>query len=114
MLGTFMHRTPKNYDGIAPPAKTLQELLPEALACIRKSGRDGSGSNVIDAWPDVIGPKMASMTKVLSFERGVLTVAVRSSSLYSLLCQHEKPRLLRMMQERFPKNQVRDIVFRIG
>ncbi len=108
-----MHRTPKNYDGIASPAKTIREILPEVLSRIQKAGGMGI-SNVIEAWPAVIGPKMASMTRAVSFEKGVLIVLVRSSTLYSLLCQHEKPRLLCRLQEQFPKNQVRDIFFRIG
>lgn len=113
MFGTPMHRTPKNYDGIAPPARTIREMLPEVLSRIQKTSGAGA-SNVMEAWPSIIGSKMSSMTRVLSFEKGVLTVLVRSSSLYSLLCQHEKPRLLSMLQEQFPKNQVRDIFFRIG
>ena len=106
-----MQRTPKNYDGITPPAKTIQELLPGVLGHIRAPTKT---CNILEAWPGVIGPKMASMTKAISFERGILTVAVRSSTLYSLLCQHEKPRLLCLLQEQFPETQVRDIAFRIG
>jgi hypothetical protein len=106
-----MQRTPKNYDGIAPPAKTIRELLPAVLGRIRAPAKT---PNILEVWPGIIGPKMAPMTKALSFEKGILAVAVRSSTLYSLLCQHEKPRLLRQLQEQFPENQVRDIAFRIG
>lgn len=88
-------------------------MLPEVLGRIQKTS--GAGAvDIIEAWVHIIGPKIASMTTALAFEKGVLKVAVRSSSLYSVLCQHEKPRLLRLLQERFPKNGVRDIVFRIG
>ncbi len=108
-----MHRTPKNYDGIASPTKTIREMLPEVLGRIQK--RSGSRpSEIVDAWPKIIGLKMAEMARAVSFENGVLTVIVRSSALYSSLCQHEKPRLLAMLQEQFPKTQVRNIVFRIG
>lgn len=108
-----MHRTPKNYDGIVSPSKTIREMLPGVLRRIEK--KSGSANcSVTEAWPALIGPKMAEMARAVSFEDGVLTVIVRSSALYSLLCQHEKPRLIEMLRKQFPKTQVRNIVFRIG
>ncbi len=88
-------------------------MLPEALNRIQNRS-DSRPSKVVEAWPKIIGLKMAEMARAVSFENGVLTVIVRSSSLYSSLCQHEKPRLLDMLQQQFPKNQVRNINFRIG
>ena len=82
-----MQRTPKNYDGIASPAKTIGELIPEMLSRIQKANRVGG---VVESWPEIIGPKMAPMARALSFEKGVLTVLVRSSTLYSLLCRARK------------------------
>jgi hypothetical protein len=108
-----MKRTPKNYDGIFSPAKTIQELLPEALGQIKKNNREPD-RNILNAWPEVIGPNLAKMTQAVSFVDGVLTVHVKSSTLYSLLSLHEKPQLLRKLQESFPKTQVRNIFFRIG
>ncbi|MCE5318105.1 MAG: DUF721 domain-containing protein [Parachlamydia sp.] len=108
-----MKRTPKNYDGTSPPAKTIGELLPGILSQIQKRS-DKPMQDLIKEWPMMIGPKMAKMTEAVSFIDGVLTVVVKSSTLYSLLCQHEKPILLRKLQELFPKTQVRNIVFRIG
>jgi len=111
MIWLDMQRTPKNYDGIASPGRTIGEMLPEILNRIHKANYAGG---IAEAWPEIIGPKMAPMTRALSFEKGILTVLVRSSTLYSLLCRHEKPRLLRLLQERFPQTQVRDISFRPG
>lgn len=66
------------------------------------------------AWPEIIGPKFAPMTQALSFEEGVLTVTVRNSSLFSLLTQHDKPRLLKSMQAKLPSTTIKNIYFRIG
>ncbi len=108
-----MKRTPKNYDGIATPARTIKELLPEMLGQIQKNHIE-PGENILSAWPSIIGPNLAKMTEAISFVDGVLTVKVKSSTLYSLLSLHEKPHLLRKLQESFPKTQVRNIFFRIG
>lgn len=107
-----MKRTPKNYDGILTPAKSIKELLPELLGKIQKNGEPVE--TLLSAWPSVIGPNLAKMTEAVSFIDGVLTVKVKSSTLYSLLSLHEKSKLLRKLQESFPKTQVRNIVFRIG
>jgi hypothetical protein len=108
-----MKRTPKNYDGIALPAKTIRELLPEVLGKIQKKQMEPD-VDLLSAWPAMIGPNLANMTEAVSFVDGVLTVKVKSSTLYSLLSLHEKPRLLIKLQECFPKTQVRNIIFRIG
>jgi len=107
-----MKRTPRNFDGIEKPAKTLQELLPEVLSKIQKYNEPDE--DLLRRWPSIIGPNLAKMTDAISFIDGVLTVRVKSSTLYSLLSLHEKPRLLRKLQESFPKTQVRNIIFRIG
>ena len=106
----MMRRTPKNYDGIESPAKLIGELLPEIVGRIQLKG----SADLIEAWPKIIGAKMAPLTRAVSFENGVLAVLVQSSTLYSLLCTHEKPRLLGLIRQQFPKTQVRDIAFRIG
>jgi len=54
---------------------------------------------------------MAPFTSPVSLEDDVLTVKVKSSTLYSLLAVHEKRRLLAGLQKKF---SIRDIVFRIG
>ena len=108
-----MKRTPRNYDGILSTSKTIGEMLPEALSLIQKNNNEPA-KDLLKAWPDVIGPTAAKLTEAVSFVNGVLTIIVKSSTLYSLLSQHEKPHLLRRLQEQFPKTQVRNIFFRIG
>lgn len=108
-----MMRTPKNFDGTAPTGKAIGALLSEALAGISKQA-GCEGHEILAAWGEVLGSNFANLTKAASFQDGVLTVKVKSSTLYSLLHQHERPRLLARLQELFPNAGVRDIVFRIG
>ena len=54
------------------------------------------------------------MTEAVSFIEGNLTVKVGNSSLYSLLCQYERPCLLKKLRERFPKTSIKNLTFRIG
>lgn len=103
-------RAPRNYDGTAVPAKTIHELLPQFLLEISKKN-GGIGPEIAKEWFANLGEKMGPMTEIVSFEEGILTVKVKSSTLYSLLCQHEKPRLLRLLQKKF---SIRDIKLKIG
>ena len=69
---------------------------------------------ILAAWPQVIGPAHADMTQAVSFYEGVLTVKVRNSTLHGLLSRYEKNRILTVLQQRFPKANIQNIVFRIG
>jgi hypothetical protein len=108
-----MMRTPRNFDGTFPTGKAIDGLLREALVSISKQA-GCQGHEVLAAWGEVLGPKFANLTKAVALQDGVLTVKVKSSTLYSLLHQHEKPRLLEKLQMLFPHAEIRDIVFRIG
>lgn len=114
-LGVLMkyHRTPKNYDGTAGTCKQMQDLLPKALCQIGEVYKERPDL-IIAAWPELMGKSLAPMTQAISFVNGVLTVKVKNSTLYSLLSQHEKPKLLKSLREKFPNVIVNNIVFRIG
>ena len=103
-------RTPRNFDGTKNPGKKIQDLLPEILSSIERSKGDDAPA-VYRFWSTLLGEQMAPLTEPVSFKEGVLTVKVKSATLYSLLCQHEKARLLKRLQEKF---SVRNILFRIG
>lgn len=105
-----MRRTPKHYDGTARTGKALSELLESALKEIRYIA-GGSADEIFRFWSELIGDKMSGLTEPISFVDGVLTVKVKSQALYSLLCQYERPRLLKRLQEKF---SVRGLTFRIG
>ena len=102
-------RIARNYNGTQLPGRQIRDLLPELLGEIgRKSG--DIRQEVFLFWKELLGEKLAPLAEPISLIEGVLTVKVKSGALYSVLCQQEKPRLLKKLQERFP---IRTIVFRI-
>jgi hypothetical protein len=94
-------------------SKHLSQLLPRFLKEVSKSTQKRPDL-LLAAWPEVIGEKLAPMTRAVSFEQGILLVKVKNSTLYSLLSQHEKGRLLKGLKERFPHAGIRDLLFRAG
>jgi len=93
--------------------KQLKDLLPKALGSIGAMQRDRPDL-IMAAWPQVIGEKLASMAKAISFDKGILYVKVGNSTLYSLLAQHERGRLLKSLREKFPSVEIKNISFRMG
>lgn len=108
-----LRRTPRGYDKIDPTNKELSYLLEEWLSKASSTFQDRPDL-ILLAWPEIIGEKLAPMTKAVSFVDGILTIKVSNSSLYSLLVQHEKPRLLGLLRRKFPSVKVQNIVFRFG
>lgn len=106
-------RTPKGYDGTEVTTKSLGDLLPSILAKVGDSYSDRPDL-ILASWPDVIGPKLAPMTQVQSFQEGVLFVKVKNSTLHSLLSQHDKQKILTTLRQKFPKVEIKNIVFRMG
>lgn len=102
-------RTPRRYDGIVSPSQKLGDLLPGFL---EKVGAKAHQEHllVFQAWKELLGEKMAPLTEPLTWQEGVLTVKVKSATLYSLLCRHEGSRLLKEMQKKF---LIRKITFRV-
>ena len=91
----------------------ISVLLPAMLDEIDESYCRRPG-RILQAWPEIIGPRLAPMTEASFLKKGVLLVKVKNSALYSLLQQHEKKRLLNALQEKFSKEAVCNIVFRLG
>ncbi|MES2199591.1 MAG: DUF721 domain-containing protein [Chlamydiota bacterium] len=108
-----LKRTPRNYDRVDPTNKEISSLLDEWMAKASRTFQDRPDL-ILLSWPEIIGEKLAPMTTAVSFVEGVLTVRVRNSSLYSLLVQHERNRLLVVLQQKFPSVKIRNIVFRLG
>lgn len=106
-------RTPRNYDGTRVTTHRIADLLPQVLSSIGEMHRDRPDL-VLTSWPEVIGEKLAGMTEAISFCDGVLVVKVKNSTLHSLLSQHDKPRILRNLQMKFPSVYFKNILFRIG
>lgn len=113
-----MPRLPRNYDGPGTTTHRLGDLVPTVLKKISGNFADRPDL-ILAAWPDVIGARLAPLTEAVSFIDGVLTVKVKSSSLYHLLCQNDGGKndggkLIRSLKGKFPKVQIKTILFRIG
>ncbi len=104
---------PKNYDGVRLTTHRLCDILPKVLSHLGEV-HEVRPDLIIASWPDIIGAKLASMTRALTFEEGTLTVKVNNSTLHSLLVTHEKAKLLRHLRKRFPKAGIENIYFRLG
>ena len=108
-----MRRTPKNYDGTAPTGHLLNGVLSGVLAAISDKYQDRPDL-VLAAWPMIVGEKIASMAEAVSFDEGTLVVKVKNSTLYSLLVQKERARLLGVLKKKFPTVDIRALHFRMG
>ncbi|MGB7128426.1 MAG: DUF721 domain-containing protein [Candidatus Rhabdochlamydia sp.] len=93
--------------------KLLVNLLPKMLERIAAMQKDRPDL-IVSAWQEIIGKDLAIMAKAIGFEKGILMVKVSNSTLYSLLAQHEKKRLLQMLRKKFPSIDIKTIHFRIG
>ncbi len=112
-MNKSFRRTPKNYDGTAVTTHSVIDLAPRALSRLSTVYQDRPGL-ILAAWNTLVGPQLASMTQAVQFKDGVLWVKVNNSPLYSLLSQHEKPKLLAKLRAEFPKIEIKNIAFRIG
>jgi hypothetical protein len=106
-------RLPRHYDGPLPTTRHISQLLPSFLVEIGRKFEDRPDL-VIAAWEDVIGAQLAPMTQAISFCDGFLTVRVKNSTLYSLLVQNDKPRLIKNLRDKFPGTLIKTIIFRLG
>jgi hypothetical protein len=108
-----LRRTPKDYDGPGITTHRVSELLTTVLADIAEIYLERPDL-ILAAWPEVIGPKLSHMTQAISFHEGILIVKVKNSTLHSLLSQNDKPRILNSLRHKFPKIDIKNIVFRMG
>ncbi len=106
-----MTRIPRNFDGIYSPNQKLSDLLPQFMAKIDQRLEIGV-DEIFRAWKTLMGPTREALTEPTSFLDGVLTVEVKSATLYSCLCQYERSRLLRSLQEMCPRVGLRNLWFR--
>ena len=108
-----MSRTPKYYSGTRSTNRHLKDLLPRALSDISNKARQ-KPMLVVEAWPELVGKPIGSMTRAVSFEDGILRVLVKNSTLYSLLIEHERVKLLERLRKKFPTISILNISFKIG
>ncbi len=103
----------KRRDVCSTTNKQIQDLLPSVLGNIRALQKDRPDL-ILATWPEIIGDKLAPMTEAVHFQNGILLVKVRNSTLYSVLAQHEKARLLKKLRAKFPSVEIKTIQFRVG
>lgn len=112
-MAKLRSRTPRNYDGCQVVTHRLNEILPSVLGKVSEAFQDRPDL-ILASWPEIIGTKLAPMTQAISFSEGILVVKVKNSSLYSLLSQNDKPRLVQSLRGKFPKVSIKTIQFRLG
>lgn len=108
-----MARTPKNYQGIQPTGRMIKDLLPKVLHGYEKT-QENKVALIFEAWPSVVGEKLAPMTEVVSYDEGIVKIKVSNSTLLSVLTGHEKGKLLAKLRECFPSVQIKTLHFFIG
>ncbi len=106
-------RKRQGYDGTETTSQEISDLLPRFLGKLGVAHHERPDL-ILASWPQVIGAKLAPMTKAVSFVDGMLLVKVNNSTLYSLLSQHERGRLLKSLREKFPTAVIKNIIFRLG
>lgn len=96
-----------------PTGRKIGDLLPEIAAQLSSKFQD-QPHLIIEAWPEIVGKRIGQLSRAVSFEEGILKVLVKNSTLLSLFVEHEKYRLMALLQKKFPKVKFRDISFKIG
>lgn len=104
---------PKGYDGQIPTGKTLSKLLPRMMKKVA-ARYDDRPDAILKMWPEIVGSTLAPQTRAVSFQEGVLLVHVANSTLLSLLACHEKTRILKHLRAKFPKLEIKTILFKMG
>ena len=108
-----MTRFSKRNTGTRVTSRHLGDLASTALSSLDDQVQKAPW-RVADGWDVVVGESVAKMTRVIGFNRGVLTVRVANSTLLSLLARQEKRRLIEELQKRAPGVTIKDILFRLG
>ena len=106
-------RTPRGYDGTGTTSRKFGDILPEVLNRITKA-HSQRPDLILASWDQVVGPQVARFTEPESLIEGTLVVRVKNSTLYSLLAQNEKHKILQILRQKFPEATIRNIRFRLG
>jgi Protein of unknown function (DUF721). len=107
--GFHMKRTPYGYNGTQKTTILLSSLLPNVVKHLNHETADLQQAMIL-AWPNLVGERIATMTKILKVDYGTITVAVSNPSLHQVL-RTEKPKLLKAIQARLPQLKCHNIVF---
>ena len=112
-MSYIIGRVPKNYEGVKPTGREIKDLLDPLLEQVEARVKQ-QPTALFEAWPQIVGPKIAEMTKPVSIDKGVFLILVQNSTLHSLLSTYEKPNLLKKIQDTFPQLMIKTLRFRLG
>ena len=99
------------YKRTACTSKHIRDVLPGVMSGIGKVFKDRPDL-IVNAWPEVVGSRLAPQTRAVSFVDGFLNVKVKNSTLLSLLTQ-DKRRVVQSLRAKFPKTKIKSVVFRL-
>lgn len=108
-----MKRTPRNFEGNECTTHHLGQILPGILQKMEANYGDRPDL-VLAAWPDIVGRNLSSMALAKRFDEGILHVEVKNSSLYALLSQRDKQKLILALRQKFPQLEIKSIYFRLA
>ena len=114
----FRHKTISDWRGLEngplqdTPAVGIESLIPQILKVWKLDERLRE-DDVAAAWTEIVGEFIAKHTAPDGLKRGILMVRVLQPAIHHTLMM-EKPRLLRRLQEKFGKTEVKDVKFRHG
>ncbi len=104
--------------GIIPPRKDwpARELGDEVGKALEKLGASSTitEEDILLAWSDVVPPVIAGNTRPSGLREGVLEVSVLQPAILYTLERQMKRDVVRLLQSRFGRKNIRDVRFRIG
>ena len=106
-------RMPTPHQASRARTNSLAEVIPGLMA---RMGLEQlvQQRQIIDAWPQLVGPAIARYAQPTQFQRGILTVSVNNSVWLQELSRYHKTTILQKFGRHFNPSPVKDIVFRIG
>ena len=108
-----MARIPRNYQGKLPTGRQIKDLLPDVMQRYEKVHQE-KGHLLAEAWKSIVGEKIAHMTEIDTYEKGIVKIKVANSTLLSLFSTHEKERLTGALRKAFPSLTINYLHFFIG
>lgn len=94
-----------------PAGKEAKNLLASVLKKIDNRQRISIAA-IRKVWIEILGEKYATMTEVVAFDEGVLTVKINSAPLFSILKAEQKTQLEKEMRKRMPALKLQKLNFR--
>ncbi|MCH9610024.1 MAG: hypothetical protein S4CHLAM81_10750 [Chlamydiales bacterium] len=92
-------------------SKHIRDVLPNVMSNIGKVFKDRPDL-IVEAWPEVVGSRLAPQARAVAFADGFLQVRVQNSTLLSLLTQ-DRSRIVQNLRAKFPKTTIKSVVFRL-